>query len=302
MPTTAPVAAHRCTQATRSPRCWAARAVPITSAVSAGCGGRRDAEVPPHLRVRGGGVQLVGVRQVQRLQPDVLAVQRHRVVPGRAGRPQVRRQRRGDPGVRLGWPGGQPQRQHAGPVRQVQVGLVLADPAGAGPDGHLAQWQRQYGGLGQLAPAGRAGVGAASRADLLDQRGEHGELLPLVGDQSGGAVRDDRAVVGAVVELGAGVDQPVEQRHRDADRQPVVAPGGEQRPAAGGAVQVERVADADVQGGQHPRLAVDGEAERAVVRLVEHGVGGGLVVAHPVAGAVGCGPGGGWIHARAPLF
>ena len=44
-------------------------------------------------------------------------------------------------------------------------------------------------------------------------------------------------------------------------------------------MQVERVADADVQGGQHPRLAVDGEAEGAVVRLVEDRVRGGPVVA-----------------------
>ena len=52
---------------------------------------------------------------------------------------------------------------------------------------------------------------AAARADLLDQRGEHRARFSASSvTRRAGAVRDDRAVVGAVVELRAGQHQPVE--------------------------------------------------------------------------------------------
>jgi hypothetical protein len=80
-------------------------------------------------------------------------------------------------------------------------------------------------------------------------------------------------------------DRPVQQRHGDAHRQPLA--GGEQRPAAGRAVQEQRVVDAHVQRGQHPRLAVDDEPEVAEVGLVEDRVHHVGVVGDPLAQAQG---------------
>ena len=66
--------------------------------------------------------------------------------------------------------------------------------------------------------------------------------------------------------------------------------------AGGGAVEVQRVAFAPVNGGNHDRRAVDDEADVADQRLVEDGVHGFGVVAAALgeaahAGAVGCGNG-----------
>jgi hypothetical protein len=239
----------------------------------------------PYLRVGGGREQLRGVRAVQRFEYDVGAAHRHRGEPGGAPRPQIVGHRRGDPGVGLGDPGHETQRQHPGPVRQPIVGRFVDNAAEARLDRHVLQRQGQHGGLGEFPPGGRPAVGGPPPADLLHQRRHRGPLLRLVGDQAGVAVRDNGPVIGAVVELGAAVDQAVEQRDGHAHRQAGGAAGGQQRPAAGRPVQVERVIDADVQGGQDPWLAGQGECQGAVVGLVEDRVCGGPLVRHPTAAA-----------------
>jgi hypothetical protein len=95
------------------------------------------------------------------------------------------------------------------------------------------------------------------------------------------------------MELRAPVDDAVQQGHRQADRDPATA-GGQPQPAAGGAVQIDGVVDADVQRRKHPRLAVDHEADGTVIRLVEDGVRDRALVVHPaaIAGGGGAGRGG----------
>ncbi len=128
-------------------------------------------------------------------------------------------------------------------------------------------------------------------------------LFGLIVDQVRPAVCDDRAVVGAVVHPGSGEHQAIELGHGDAYGQPFY-PGGEHRCGAGGAVQVQRVADASVQGRQHPGLAVDNKAEMAVVGLVEDRVRGSALVRGPLphaARGVAVGTGEGLGHGAASL-
>ena len=309
MPTTVPVPAHAL-----HPRHPLAPLLGVParrrrrSAISSRVGRAARRQVAANLGVGGGGEQTVHVRQVERLQHDVLAVQRHRVVPGRrcaaAGRPGsgARTPASGSGGRAVSRSGTTPAqcgRSRSASSSRTPPARARTDTSRSGSASTaVSASSRRLGGRLSVGPAG---------ADLLHQRGQHGRSFSaLVGDQAGGAVRDDRAVVGAVVELGAGVDQAVEQGDRDADRQPVVAAGGEQRPAAGRAVQVERVADADVQGGQR-RAARRRRRSRGAQWYASSsiGVGGGPLVAHPVAGAGGGGPGGRRVHvghARRPLF
>src|ERR671921_882421 len=76
------------------------------------------------------------------------------------------------------------------------------------------------------------------------------------------------------VEGRAGQDQAVDQGHGDAD----VHVRAQAEPAPGGAVQVQRLPDPGVAGGDDVRLAVDHEPDVADEALVEDGVDGGPVV------------------------
>ena len=168
MPTTSPVAAQRCTQATRSPRCCS--------------GQRRGDDRPPSRRVRGRGrqppphlvvadaanspstwdsVQPSVARDPRGCQPTCSAVQRHRAGHGRAGASaQVAGQRRGRPR--------RPARVRPAVSRSgstpAQCGRVRSSgsssrPRRCGPGPTPRQRQRQHGGLGQLAVGRRTGVG-----------------------------------------------------------------------------------------------------------------------------------------------
>jgi hypothetical protein len=132
-------------------------------------------------------------------------------------------------------------------------------------------------------------------ADAFHQRLHRRSLLRGVGDRSGSTVHHDRAVVGTVVELRTRVHDAVEEGDRHGDRDAVGACLQSQPPARG-SVQIQGVVDADMQRGQDPRLTVDHEGDRTVVRLVQNGVGLVALVVHAVAVA-GCrAPGGGLVE------
>src|SRR3954465_5456445 len=75
--------------------------------------------------------------------------------------------------------------------------------------------------------------------------------------------------------------QTVEQRYRDADRDPLLHVF--QHPAANRAVDVQMVADTRVRCGNHIRLPIDAESDVADERLVDDGVDCVTVVAAAVA-------------------
>ena len=97
------------------------------------------------------------------------------------------------------------------------------------------------------------------------------------GSSTGRAAEDDdRAVIHRVVERRAGQDEPVDQRHGDAD----LGPAGHrlEHPAAGRAVHVEPIAHPHVQGRDHERPPVDHEADVTHRRLVEDRVDQGAII------------------------
>ena len=88
---------------------------------------------------------------------------------------------------------------------------------------------------------------------------------------------DDGAVVHRVLEHRAGEHDPVEQRDREARREPLgQSPQGTARRRA---VDVDRVSEPRVQGRDHERLPVEDEAQVRDERRVEHGVDRLAVVA-----------------------
>src|SRR5207302_3767896 len=85
----------------------------------------------------------------------------------------------------------------------------------------------------------RTRVAGAARADVLDERGERGELL-VAGDFTRFAEDHGGAVVHGVVEGGAGQHEAVEERDRRAGVRAGAQRAEETR--SGGAVEIERVA------------------------------------------------------------
>ena len=156
------------------------------------------------------------------------------------------------------------------------VGILLRHRgAAAGPHAHQSVWRAGH------APEGDDGAAVADlhrrlaqvhrdhrgRRQLLAVRvprvlpragrevvGDHLERPPglvRIGDRAGPGVDHRRAVVDRVVEQRPGVDDPVDQRHRHADRR--LLGGFPEAPGTGRAVRVQRVAVAPVGGRQHAR-------------------------------------------------
>src|SRR5918999_1644675 len=152
--------------------------------------------------------------------------------------------------------------------------LGLADPQGAVEDGH-----RSYGsnaGVRSGAPRGHVArcldrrVEAGVRLGFGDLRGEGQDACPAAGhellgeelegffclvprlDRGGRAEDDDGAVVDRVVEGGASEDETVDEGGGGADGNALLE--GAEHTAGGGAVEVEAVAEAGVEGGDDDRL------------------------------------------------
>ena len=86
-----------------------------------------------------------------------------------------------------------------------------------------------------------------------------GQLLGFIADRRHLADQNRAAVIDVVFEGGAGEDDAVDVGHRETG--PDAAVDGPQRPARGGAVHIDPVADPRVQGRDHEGLLADGEPE-----------------------------------------
>jgi DNA-binding transcriptional MocR family regulator len=174
--------------------------------------------------------------------------------------PRRRRPVGDQPGMRLRVAEGRLDGYDPDPCRLLRRG-VAADPAGTHLGHGVVEGQRQHrrraqllgGRLGQLCPP--------TRSEVLGQHLYRTELLGLVGDEGRGPVDDDAAVVGRVVERRRSENQPVEERHRHADREAVR--GGTKGSSSSGAVEDDPVTVACVQGGDHDRAIVVDHTEVA---------------------------------------
>src|SRR6266581_1578484 len=208
-------------------------------------------------RPSGASGRLAGPGLVRRRQPVVANVLWHRDV--------LR-----DPLLGHGLLRDQSKGKHAGPHRQRDVLLVVLRAPGSHLGGGLVQPDPQDSRLAQLDVAGAADVVPAAGRDVLGDDLQRVEPLPRVVHLDRGAEDHDRAVVHRVVEGRTGQHQAVLDGDGHADRgAPFECP---QHPAGGGAVEVQAVAIAGVDGGDDVGLAVHHEADVADQGLVQDGV------------------------------
>ena len=196
-------------------------------------------------------------------------------------------------GSGTGWERLHHERDHSRPDVELRVGCVaVVRGADTHLGGCLVEWQPEHGRRLELLRRRSPRVCPAAGEQLLAERFEGGELLVCAVDSGRSSEHDDGAVVDGVLEHGACEHDPVEQCRGEARVDAVTH--RPQRPAGGRAVDVDVVADACVQRGDHERLPVLDEAEVADQGGVEDRVDAGTVVAsvlghalHPCPGARG---------------
>src|SRR5205807_10170697 len=110
------------------------------------------------------------------------------------------------------------------------------------------------------------------REDVLAQRAQGSEFFRWIVDYGCRAENYNRAVVHRVIEDGAGQDQSIEQRDRDADRDALIEVA--QHAAGGRTVDVEHVSVAAERSGDDEGLSVSDEADVAKESFVENLVDG----------------------------
>ena len=166
--------------------------------------------------------------------------------------------------------GGHPERNHAGPDLQLDVGVEVLWRTRARLRRRLVDGQRQHRRRGEFLVLRAPCLVGAAGAHVLDDRLQRVQLLGAILDHSSATEDDCRAVVERMVVDRAGEDDAVDERHGHAD----VDTAAELTKHAAGrrAVQVQQIPDSYVDGRDDERLRVDNESDMAMERLVEDGI------------------------------
>lgn len=169
------------------------------------------------------------------------------------------------------------ERDDAGPARPSRVLVVVERVTGTHLRGGLVDREREDRRRGDLLVVRRACLARTSLRDVLDNGLQRRDLFVTIRDDRRVPEHDGRAVVHRVMERRARHHQTVDDRRRHAGGRAA----GErlQHSARDGAVHVQPVADARVNGRDDERLLVEGEADVDDQRLVEDRVNRRFVVA-----------------------
>ncbi len=205
----------------------------------------------------------------------------------------MRRQRypRREAAIRLGLPGDEPDRQHAGPDRQRVIRLVILGIAGPDLRRGLVERHVKDGRRLHLLRGRRPQLAPTAGRDPLREGFERRQLRRLSFDRLGRAEGHDGAVVERMVKARAREDDAVEQADGEADRHAALHLA--QHAARRGAVPINAVAFAPIGRRRHIGLPLDDVADVTNKAGIEDGVDRLAVVMAALRQALDAGAGAG---------